>query len=327
LGGGPPTRLKVLFICGYARSGSTLLGQVLGETDAFVDVGELGWVWEKGFRDNTTCGCGTPFRRCEFWNAVAEKAFGNMRWPELSRIIGARQRVDRWWRALPSVSTAAERRHDPDLRLYVEALRSLLLAIQRVSGCSVIVDSTKTASHGLLLNQLGSPIELHPLHLVRDAQATVYSLYRRAKWNPSETKRVRRQGVVKSCIGWTGSNLFAERLQRVNEQYRLLRYDEFLRDPPGVSHAILELIGEAGRRLPFINDREVILSAHHSIAGNPIRFQTGAVPIRMDEERIGSMGLAAQMTVAILTWPVQGRYWGRTPRSLLRPGSSAEAGT
>ena len=51
----PPQTLKVLFIAGTSRSGSTLLGQLLGQIDGFIHIGELRQLWKKGFGQNSPC--------------------------------------------------------------------------------------------------------------------------------------------------------------------------------------------------------------------------------------------------------------------------------
>ncbi len=66
----------VVFVGGYARTGSTLLDRLLGQIDGFASFGELRHVWERNFRGNQLCGCGRPFRSCPFWNDVVEVAFG-----------------------------------------------------------------------------------------------------------------------------------------------------------------------------------------------------------------------------------------------------------
>src|SRR5262245_27937716 len=69
-------KVKVLYIGGYSRSGSTILLRLLGQMDNFAAVGELWDIWRRSFTENQLCGCGQPFRECEFWRAVVQQAFG-----------------------------------------------------------------------------------------------------------------------------------------------------------------------------------------------------------------------------------------------------------
>jgi hypothetical protein len=68
--------VKVAFIGGWGRSGSTLLASMLGEVPRMTPVGELRYIWERGLHDDELCGCGERFGECPFWQAVGREAFG-----------------------------------------------------------------------------------------------------------------------------------------------------------------------------------------------------------------------------------------------------------
>ena len=70
------SRIRVEYIVSSGRSGSTLVGSVLGLADDHVFVGELRLVWQEGLVQNTPCGCGKPFLECPFWRKVFREAFG-----------------------------------------------------------------------------------------------------------------------------------------------------------------------------------------------------------------------------------------------------------
>jgi hypothetical protein len=45
-------------IGGASRSGSTLLAALLGKTKGFMAVGELRYIWSRGYLNNELCGYG-----------------------------------------------------------------------------------------------------------------------------------------------------------------------------------------------------------------------------------------------------------------------------
>ena len=45
------SRRRVLYILGWGRSGSTVLGNILGEVDGFFCAGELHYLWERRLSD------------------------------------------------------------------------------------------------------------------------------------------------------------------------------------------------------------------------------------------------------------------------------------
>ena len=69
-------RVKVLYIMGWGRSGSTIMDNLLGGIDGFFSVGELGYLWERGLVEGRRCGCGRLLRDCEVWSEVLREGFG-----------------------------------------------------------------------------------------------------------------------------------------------------------------------------------------------------------------------------------------------------------
>ncbi|MDQ3927328.1 MAG: hypothetical protein M3272_10185, partial [Actinomycetota bacterium] len=84
-------KIKVLYIAGFGRSGSTLLGNVLGQVDDFVSVGEIRNIWLHGLIQNKVCGCGAPFKECEMWQPVLNEAFGDRGGVDPEKMIQLRE--------------------------------------------------------------------------------------------------------------------------------------------------------------------------------------------------------------------------------------------
>src|SRR5262245_53220401 len=87
--------VKVLFIAGPGRSGSTLLDMLLGQINDFYSTGELRFIWSRSFGQNQLCGCGKPFRQCEFWTEVVKEAFGRFEDIDYARIEELRDPAER----------------------------------------------------------------------------------------------------------------------------------------------------------------------------------------------------------------------------------------
>ena len=69
--------VKVLYLAGPTRSGSTILSNILGEIDGFFNAGQIFELWDKGLAENGLCGCGQQLTTCEIWSTVFKKAFTN----------------------------------------------------------------------------------------------------------------------------------------------------------------------------------------------------------------------------------------------------------
>ena len=61
-------KVKLIYIAGFARSGTTILGNMLGELDGFVHVGELYRMWRRASQLRDRCGCGEPLEECSLWS-------------------------------------------------------------------------------------------------------------------------------------------------------------------------------------------------------------------------------------------------------------------
>ncbi len=298
--------LKVLFIGGYGRSGSTLLDRVLGQVPGFLSVGELRHVFQEGFLENRRCGCGDPFLECDFWQAVTERAFGELTEGEVEAIAALKERVDQWW-LLPllgrRVGTRAQRR---DLDHYRRILRRLYAAIAAESGASVLVDSSKDVSHGYALRGLDGDLDLHVLHLVRDSRAVAWSWQRR-KFNPGNGAHMNRYSLLRTSAEWLAINALTRLHRPTGARYSTLHYADFAADPAAAVDQVLGFLDEPDRPNP-IRDRTVHLGTDHTAAGNPNRFRQGEVEITPDEEWREAMPTPSRLLVTTLTAPSLRRY-------------------
>src|SRR3712207_8209479 len=50
--------VKVLYVVGLGRSGSTILSNSLGQIGGFFSGGELNFIWRHNVLENRLCGCG-----------------------------------------------------------------------------------------------------------------------------------------------------------------------------------------------------------------------------------------------------------------------------
>lgn len=298
--------IKVLFIGGYGRSGSTLLDRVLGGVDGLFSVGELRHGFREGYIENRLCGCGEPFRECAFWRAVTERAFGGMERFDAEAMLALQGRVDQWWRLPRLVGDGRRGRRGAELRSYRDSLRVLYAAIAAESGAGVIVDSSKDVSHGYVLGGIGAPVEPYVLHLVRDSRAVAHSWQRR-KFNPGSGADMDRWGVLRTSAEWTAINALTAIHGPLGARYRMLRYQDFVDDPARAVGEVLDFLGEPSREPRISARRTVELGTDHTVAGNPIRFKRGPLEVRSDDEWRTRMPRASRALVTALTLPVLAR--------------------
>lgn len=308
-----PGRLTVLFVGGLGRSGSTLVNRMLGQLPGFVSVGEVREVWERGFLRNHLCGCGQPFRQCGFWSSVTRDAFGDLPAAEAERILALKDVWDRHRFAplfvLPRLRPSA---HRAAIRGYAVRLGRLLRAVARVAGAEVVVDSSKTPAHLVALAELDD-VDVHVLHLVRDPRAVAHSWGRKLRRPDAHTAEefFPRVHPARTALLWAGINVLLWCQRRAVKSYRRLRYEDLVHDPTALADVAGEM-GEVVSALPGVGPGDVYLDVHHNIAGNPVKFQTGAIPLRLDAQWEREMPAGARLVVEALTWPLLLAYgYGR----------------
>jgi hypothetical protein len=302
---GPP--LRVLYLGGVGRSGSTLLERMLGELPGAISLGEVVHLWDRGVRDDERCGCGNAFSACPFWQAVGVRAFGGWDKVSVERHLELRSRVDDVRRTPQLLVGAFGRSFRRDLVEYSGAYRAIYQAAREVSGASLIIDSSKVTSLIYCLRRVPD-LDVRLLHLIRDSRAIAYA------W----TKVVRRPEVVDGesymhrfnpahlALLWNLHNTLLQLPRFVGEPTFTLRYETFARDPGAALRRVAAFAGLAlgPADLDFLAQGSVTLSASHQVAGNPLRFTTGPVAIRQDDAWRTEFSAADRRRVAALTAPV-----------------------
>ena len=306
-------RVKVLYISGFGRSGSTVLGGVLGQIEGFFHGGELRHIWDRGLVENWLCGCGSPFGECDFWNRVFQDAFEEVEHVDAPEMIRLREASCRTHHVPLMLTGAGLRVLSARAGSYMENLERLYRTIQRQAGSRLIVDSSKYPSYGYLLSTIPG-IDLYVVHLVRDPRAVTYSWRRKrvqtgAGGGQSSPSYMRQYNPLGSALRWGVRNVATEMLwKRSTDRCLTLRYEDFVARPQETLKAVLNMVGEDEASLPFVSARGVEMDVGHTISGNPSRFRTGAVELRPDDEWRTSIRKGDRRMVTALTLPLLSRY-------------------
>lgn len=303
----PRDGVDVIFIGGASRTGSTLLSLLLGSLPGHVAVGEMRYMWLRGLRGNQLCGCGEPFRSCPMWREVMTTALGPiddlpvLEYTALWNETAGPLAVARSFGPMPRAS--ARRRRE-----YLDALRRVFLALGRVTGGQVIVDSSKFATDCILLSRLPG-VRVHAIHLVRDSRAVAYS-WQRQKQRPEiywRDQDMMLMSPLRSSFDWGSMNAAMEFVGPRVERYHRIRYEDLVCDPIATLAGVLPGDMEAAVA-------EVLAGGHarastsHTVSGNPLRFERGPLTIKPDVEWITRIDPGDARLVTALTWPLLMRY-------------------
>lgn len=301
----------VYYIGGLGRSGSTLLDRMLGELPHMFSGGEIRELWQRGLIENRLCGCGAPLRECRFWREVGLRAFGGWDRIDATEFLAVMNSIDRH-RYVPLL--LAPRLWPPFARRLARAERTLsrlYAAIRDVGGGAAVVDSSKAPSYAFVLRRVPG-IRLRAVHLVRDSRGVAFSWAKEVRRpdTPGRVVYMHRYDAARVGMRWLTRNWLMERLAGLGIPVVRVRYESLVSSPRPEMERILRTLngGVAHDHLSYISDRSVVLGRGHTVMGNPMRMQMGAIDLRVDDEWRTRMHPAKRAIVGALTWPLRLRY-------------------
>jgi hypothetical protein len=303
--------VRVLYVGGMPRSGSTLIDLLMHRLPGHVAVGELFYLWRNGVQHDGLCACSRPFLSCPFWSAVGERAFGGWSAADAKRVLPVQEAVDRtsWIPFLLAPRRPAA--FQESLSHYTDALRRLYRAIATVSGASVIVDSSKRPSLAYVLRQMPD-IDLRVVQVVRDPRGVAFSFAKHVDLPPGAdvAEQMPRSTVRKVSRRWVTVNALIAGIERFDVPTLRVRYEDLVADPRHELARVLafEGLAEGPETLDFIVDHSFSVPQTHVIAAGRIRLRSGVMPLSLDEDWRRRMPRRAKALVDTMTLPTRWRY-------------------
>jgi hypothetical protein len=300
----------VLYIGGEGRSGSTVLSALLGNYNGFFPVGEIRTLWQ-ALKTNELCGCGESISKCEFWRSVGERGFGG--WDHLD-VDGAFE-TDRKFvrhRHIPRLIVSSLRLPESArLKEYCQLLEHLYATVKDVSGCTVIVDSTKDPPYALLLRKVRG-LDLRFIHLVRDSRGVAYSWSKKQIERPEYRQHPVLRGTFevnwstwRAALSWDVKNLVFK-IVTLSARHRVVLYEALVSEPEQELACIVRfsdevriVLSEAIRPFP-----EFEFLPFHTLGGNRVRFERGKIRLHADDEWRTRMRRSQKVVVGVLTLPL-----------------------
>jgi hypothetical protein len=298
-------RMKVLYIVGVGRSGSTLLERVLGAVPGSVNAGELNAVFSRVSTQDQRCGCGEPFSRCEFWQAVGERAWGG--WDEVTRRMTQLQPRLVRQRFVPQLATGrGSATFRAELAEYLDAYERLYHAVAEVAGAEVVVDASKSTAQLVALRRIAD-LDLRVVNLVRDARGVAHS------WTKADLRKpASQQGEAmgtyppaRLAVLWAALQLESTVLGRSFENAARVRYEDLVARPRPTVRGLLADLGLPARDddLAHVDEHSVRLGPSHGVAGSRSRFTAGDIELRLDDAWRSTLPAGARRVVTAVTLP------------------------
>ncbi len=294
-------KIRVIYVTGYGRSGSTMLDISLAQHPGIFGAGELLSMGYHVWDNDEYCACGERIRSCPTWAPImgAWMEAGN----DVASYRALQRRIEPLYAPDRLMRTGA-------LARYHEATATMFGVISKAAGGRIIVDSSKAPGRGLAL-AANPAIDLKVVHLVRDARAVANSMAKEIAVDVEKgvQKHLRAKPAIRTALRWRMYNAMAERLGRAVGQSRFVRvrYEDFATQPrtefDRIGAAVGVDLGDVGARLQA---REPV-SPSHQMAGSRIRMK-GDLVVRVDSAWRDAMPEHAKAQVRAVAGEQLARY-------------------
>ncbi|WP_026818202.1 sulfotransferase [Arthrobacter castelli] len=294
----------IVYIAGAARSGSTLLGEILGAQPRVLDGGEMALFWRDAARGNR-CACGQRLIDCEVWGAALGQiqAEHGITRDEYSTLATTRARLSRTTRP----RRLAQMRRDPaswtaDEQRLVSATSALVNSALSITDSEVLIDTSKTLP-ALLFHDLDDSNNVTTVQLIRDPRAVAASTLRSRNVQRGNEESLPPGGSLSAAIlRWLSANSTAA-LGRWRAQHGLkIRYEELMQRPATVTQALCSVSGIAFDPSTFVGNELRPRETSHAAVGNPRRGGSGPTKLIADERWRDELTTTQQRLVAAPTW-------------------------
>jgi hypothetical protein len=295
------SRLRLIYVLGVGRSGSTLLDLLLGRRRGVVGVGEFTNVTE-WLRTGQLCSCGEPVASCEMWSEVRRGVAADTAAESVSFGSGKTGTLHAIFRALLSGKSF------PAYADVAGLNRAYLDRVREVTDAEVVVDSSKDIRRACVL-AASDLFDIRFLHLVRDPRGVMWSRLK-TKRNSTDPRDGSKQ--ARSCSAtmrrWVGVNLvsLAFGVTRWRGRYCVVRYEDLATDPEATLRRVATWadlpVGEAAASTP------------HLIAGNLVKMRPIA-DIRLDDEWRRSLGWRGRVAYVAHGGPIVAALVARVARA------------
>ncbi|AGA10948.1 sulfotransferase [Sinorhizobium meliloti] len=278
----PSQPIRIAYIAGYGRSGSTILDIALGQHAALVGAGEITSLTQHVWRNNEYCACGKAIRDCSFWSSVLRDWSNGQHSGLMEEYCALQQKFEGLSMVAKLLSGIGLGKQ---FSLYTHHTKRLFSAMHSCSGREMIVDSSKLPGRAMALAQIPG-IDMRVIHLVRDGRGVAWSLLKGYERDTTSglQKEIKPKSVFRTALRWSMVNLAVEYLSRKLGPERVIRvrYEDFASDPVAVMGkigAFLEL--DLSRVGTSLKNGEAI-GPGHQVAGNRLRMNT-SIALNKDE--------------------------------------------
>lgn len=287
--------IRVVYIAGYGRSGSTILDIALGQHEDIVGAGEISALTRHVWAHNEYCACGNPICDCSFWSAVCQEWSDDDDTRMLAEYRALQKKFEGLSVLMKLVCNIGLGR---SFEQYSVRTKRLFEIMASCSSQKLIVDSSKLPGRAMALAQIPG-IDMRVIHLVRDGRGVAWSLSRSYGRDAKSgfQKEIRAKSVLRTALRWSVVNLAVEYLSRKLGTERILRvrYEDFASNPAAVMQQIGSFLDLDLHQIGLSLGAGEPLDPEHQVAGNRLRMNAG-ITLQKDESWRTRMPVGQQLS-------------------------------
>ncbi|MEL7197053.1 MAG: sulfotransferase [Pseudomonadota bacterium] len=300
----PKEPLKLIYVAGYGRSGTTLLDIAVGQQQSVFAAGEIAALPRHVWEHDEYCACRETVSGCDFWGPVVtrwQEAHAETSMPEYGKLL------DRTEFLFSAKRLLAKLYPGKDMLDYKRLTSTLFKQIAEQAGTNIILDSSKLPGRAASIHA-DQDIEIYLVHVVRDGRGVAWSMMKPYSIKVEEgiQKELKPKPLWFTAARWFVVNLGAEimRLRLGKGRSIRVRYEDFVADPEATVKRIMALVGENYVQPEHGGE---VMKPQHQVAGSRHRMKD-ELTIRKDVSWKSKMPKAKQTLFSILTAPLLWRY-------------------
>jgi Sulfotransferase family len=299
--------VRVIYVAGYGRSGTTIFDIALGQHADVLGAGEITALTRHVWESNEYCACGCPIQSCELWKPVMQQ------WSESSStsLIREYSKLQERFEGLAGLAKIIFGfGNGKKLEQYCRHSKLLFEEIISQSGRKIVVDSSKLPGRAMALS-LVSGIDLHVIHVVRDGRGVAWSLLKGYERDIKSgvQREIKSKSVFRTAMRWSIVNLATELLLRKLGPRRFLRvrYEDFASNPETTLRQIGAFLSLDLSQTGLVLQTGAPMKPGHQLAGNRLRMNA-SIRLSKDDSWRSAMPVGQQGSFSRLCGWVLRRY-------------------
>lgn len=264
-------KMKVVYIGGYGRSGSTITDILFHQNNNIASFGELTNLFIAGWINDEFCSCGKSVKDCTFWSEVKKQWLKKSNF-SIHEYYNLQSKYTNKFSLVSNLkNNVFESR---EFYKFSNDTKLLYEIISDISKSNLIVDSSKSPFRLYFLKSIGLDVKV--VHLVRDGRGVANSLKKHFKpdLESGVQKELKPKPVYRTALSWVLTNYLIEKITPKEERY-LLKYEDLLENGESELKNIEDYFGiDLTASIETIANNK-ILKKGHTVAGNRLRMKEG----------------------------------------------------